>query len=448
MGAIPTNFYGHCPPRVSSINRRFRTLSQELTCFSPNYDGRTAIICSIIRILESNAVHNRRILSLSRRQVLRGLLATTAFGVTAKLGTGCSPSGAGGGEAAAGGEEIVIGFIYVGPRDDYGYNQAHAEGAAGISSIPGVRIVEEASVPETAAVQETMRSMIELDGAMALFPTSFGYFDPHILQLAAEFPEVQFLHAGGLYEEGVHPENVGSYFGYIDEAQYVAGIVAGHMTKSGKLGFVAAKPIPQVLRNINSFTKAARSVNPDITTQVIFTGDWALPVKEAEATNSMADQGIDVVTCHVDSPKVVIETAERRGMFTVGYHANQADLAPTGYLTGAEWDWTSIYTQYAQMFLEGKSLMNGEIDHLVRGGLADSFCKLSPYGAAVSEEAKTAADAARDQIIAGELVLYEGEIKDNTGTVRVAAGQKLEQKSVELESMDWLIEGVEGSVGS
>src|SRR6185503_17200766 len=115
------------------------------------------------------------------------------------------------------------------------------------------------------------------------------------------------------------------------EAQHLSGIVAGHMTKSKKLGFVAAKPIPQVLRNINAFTLGARTVKPDITTQVIFTGDWSLPVKEAEATNSMIDQGVDVVTCHVDSPKVVVETAARRGAFVTGYHASQAKLAPDKY---------------------------------------------------------------------------------------------------------------------
>ena len=398
-------------------------------------------------------MRNRRLLSLSRRQVIRGLLATGAFGLTAKFGTGCSPSGTPDADAASGGdtasgEELVIGFIYVGPKDDYGYNQAHAEGAATIVDLPGIRVVEEASVPETTAVQETMRSMIEIDGAKYLFPTSFGYFDPHILELAVEFPEVQFFHAGGLYQDGVHPDNVGSYFGYIDEAQYVAGIVAGHMSQTGKLGFVAAKPIPQVLRNINSFTMAARSVNPDITTQLIFTGDWAEPVKEAEATNSMADQGVDVVTCHVDSPKVVMETAERRGIFTSGYHANQADLAPTGYLTGAEWDWSSIYTQYAQQFLEGKNLMDGSIPHLVRGGLSDNFCKMSPYGPAVTDEAAAAADEAREKIVSGELLIYTGEIKDNTGSVRIAADEALEQKAVELETMDWLVEGVEGTVES
>ena len=395
----------------------------------------------------------RRFTRISRRQVVRGLMATTAFGVVTKFGTACSP--ATDGDAAtddaatgdAGGEELVVGFIYVGPKDDFGYNQAHAEGAAAmIANVPGIKLVEEASVPETTAVAEAMRSMIEIDGAKVLFPTSFGYFDPYILELAEEFPEVQFFHAGGLYQDGVHPENVGSYFGYIDEAQYVAGVVAGHMTQSGKLGFVAAKPIPQVLRNINAFTLGAKSVKPEITTQVIFTGDWAEPVKEAEATNSMADQGIDVVTCHVDSPKVVIETAERRGIFSSGYHANQGPLAPEGYLTGAEWDWSSIYTQLGEQFKAGETLMAGDIPHILRGGISGKFCKLSPYGPAVTDEAKAAADAALEQLIAGELVIYKGELKDNNGNVILTSDQEYKQEDIELEKMDYLIEGVEGSI--
>ena len=119
----------------------------------------------------------------------------------------------------------------------------------------------------------------------------------------------------GSTTEGKHPKNVGSYFGYIDEAEYVSGIVAGLTTKSSKLGFIAAKPIPQVLRNINSFTLGARRSTRRSTTTVIFTGDWSMPVKEAEAANSLIDQGVDVLTCHVDSPKVIVETAERRGVY-------------------------------------------------------------------------------------------------------------------------------------
>lgn len=338
---------------------------------------------------------------------------------------------------------FVVGFVYVGPKGDYGYNQAHAEGAAAVSAMPGVKVREEENVPETVAVQKTMESMVELDGASILFPTSFGYFDPHILKIADKYPKVSFLHCGGLYQEGKHPKNVGSYFGYIDEAQYVAGIVAGLTTKSNKLGFVAAKPIPQVLRNINSFTLGARSVNPKATTSVVFTGDWSLPVKEAEAANSMADQGVDVLTMHVDSPKVVVETAERRGIFVSGYHANQSTLAPKGYLTGAEWNWAKIYTDYVNWVKAGQSY-----PHLLRGGLKEGFVKLSPYGPAVSDTAKSSADAAKAKLMEGTLIIYSGPLKDNTGKVVIPAGTNRPQTDIELEKMNYLVEGVVGKIPS
>jgi basic membrane protein A len=223
---------------------------------------------------------------------------------------------------------LTVGVIYVGPRDDFGYNQAQAQAAAELKKMPGIKVVEEENVPETAAVQKTMTGMIAQDGATLLFPTSFGYFDPHMLAMAAKYPDVRFAHCGGMWTEGKHPKNTGSFFGYIDECQYLNGVVAGHMSKSGKIGFVAAKPIPQVLRNINAFTMGARSVKPGITCSVIFTGDWSMAVKEAEATNSLADQGVDVFTMHVDGPKVIVETAAKRGKMVCGYHASQAKLAP------------------------------------------------------------------------------------------------------------------------
>ncbi|PKO68525.1 MAG: BMP family ABC transporter substrate-binding protein, partial [Betaproteobacteria bacterium HGW-Betaproteobacteria-16] len=208
---------------------------------------------------------------------------------------------------------ITVGVIYVGPRDDYGYNQAHAEAAAMLKKMAGVKVVEEENVPETAAVQRSMAGMVAQDGAELVFPTSFGYFDPHVLAVAGKFEKARFAHCGGLWTEGKHPANTASFFGYIDECQYLNGVIAGHMSKSKKIGFIAAKPIPQVLRNINAFTMGARSVDPSITTNVIFTGDWSMPVKEAEATNSLADQGVDVFTMHVDGPKVIVETAAKRG---------------------------------------------------------------------------------------------------------------------------------------
>lgn len=395
---------------------------------------------------ESPRVSTRRYLHLSRRQVIRGLLATSAFGVTAKFGTGCSSLSGNKANAGKDGKPIIMGFIYVNPKDDYGYSQAHAEGRAGVAKLSGVKTVEQAKIPETTEVQEAMRNMIEQDRATVLFPTALGYFDPHIITLAKEYPEVQFFHCGGLYDQSKHPDNVGSYFGYIDEAQYIAGVIAAKTSKTGRLGFIAAKPIPQVLRNINSFTLGARSVKPDITTQVSFTGDWFLPAKEAEFTNSMADQKNDVIACHVNSPKVIIETAEKRGIFCTGIHTNQASLAPKGYLTGVEWNWTKVYSQYVEMILAGKTLMNGGIPHIISGGLKEEFWKLSSYSSAVSDEAKKAADEAMAQFKSGNLIIYKGGLKDNNGKVVIPSGQDLKPQDRELEKMNWLTEGVLGKI--
>src|SRR6202166_1510744 len=190
---------------------------------------------------------------ISRRHLLQGSAALT-------LGTAL-------GLRTAAAADTTIGFIYVGSRDDYGYNQAHAQGAAALKKMPGLKVVEEEKVAETDAVEKTMESMINLDGASLLFPTSFGYYSPHMIKVASKYPKLRFEHCGGLWTDK-DPKNAGSYFGYIDEAQYIAGIVAGHSTKTGKLGFVAAKPIPQVLRNINAFALGARSVKPEATVQV------------------------------------------------------------------------------------------------------------------------------------------------------------------------------------
>jgi basic membrane protein A len=351
-----------------------------------------------------------------------------------------TPAG-GAGDGNAGGDVLTVGFIYVGPKDDYGYNQAHAEGAREIAKLPGVKIREEEKVAETIDVEKTMESMINLDGATLLFPTSFGYFDPHILTEAVKFPNVTFLHCGGLYDETKHPKNVGSYFGYIDEAEYVSGIVAGMTTKTNKLGFVAAKPIPQVLRNINAFTLGARSVNPKVTTMVVFTGDWSMPVKEADAANSLVDQGADVLTAHVDSPKVIVELAERRGVYVTGYHASQAALAPKGYLTGAEWNWGKVYTQYVGLIRDKKPFA-----HLLRGGFKDGFVKMSDYGPAVSADTRAKADDAKAKLTDGSLVIFKGPLSDNAGKQVIAPGVSLVQTDISLEKMAYLVEGVKGAI--
>lgn len=362
---------------------------------------------------------------LSRRHLLQGS-AATALAATVP-------------GRAAFAADTVVGFVYVGSRDDYGYNQAHAVGAAALKKMAGIKVVEEEKVPETDAVEKTMESMINLDGATLLFPTSYGYFNPHVVKLAKKYAKVRFEHAGGLWTDK-EPKNVGSYFGYIDEAQHVAGIVAGHSSKTGKLGFVAAKPIPQVLRNINAFLLGARLANPNATLQVIFTGDWSMPVKEAQAANSLVDVGVDVITCHVDGPKTVMENAARRGAMVSSYHISAAPLAPEAHLTGAEWNWEVLYPRFVQMQVKGETIPN-----FYRGGLKESLVKVAPYGPKVSEAARKQADEVKAKLIAGTYTIYKGPLKDNKGNTVIAAGVERGQTDPELEKMNYLVEGVIGA---
>ncbi len=371
-----------------------------------------------------------KLLSMNRRNFLQ----VSAAGLAASALPGLTPG------TALAQTALTVGFIYVGPKDDYGYNQAHAEGAAVIKAMPGVTLVEEENVPETVDVQKTMESMINLDGASLVFPTSFGYFDPHMLAMAAKYLDTQFRHCGGLWQEGKHPANTGSYFGYIHQGQYLNGVAAGNATKSKKIGFVAAKPIPQVVQNVNAFLLGARSVDPTITCQVIFTGEWSLAIKEAEATNALVDQGVDVITCHVDSPKVVVETAAGRGAFVCGYHADQSPLAPEKYLTGAEWAWGNVYTDFIKKAQAGEKLGN-----FVRGGLKDGFVKMSPLGPGVSEKGRKMFDATLAEAMTGKLSVFKGPLKDNKGNAVIAADKAYAEDAIDLESMAYLVEGVVGS---
>ena len=165
------------------------------------------------------------------------------------------------------------------------------------------------------------------------------------------------------------------------------------------------------------------------------------PVKEAEAVNSMVDQGVDVITCHVDSPKVIVETAEKRGIFSCGYHANQAALAPKGYLTGAEWNWLTVYTAHVKDAMEGKPFRN-----FVRGGLKEGFVKMSAYGKAVPDAAKKKADGIKAQMMKGDYVIFKGPLKDNTGKEIIPSGKAFVQTDPVLEQMNYLVDGVIGKV--
>jgi basic membrane protein A and related proteins len=362
----------------------------------------------------------------------RGLLKTAAFGVAgASLDLGLL-------RRASAAADLTVGVVYVGARDDFGWNQAHAVAIKSLKEVPGVKVVEEENVPETDAVSKSMESMINLDGAGLILATSFGYYKPFVLDLAKKYPDVQFRHAAPLWNKAADPKNAGSYFGYLNQAHYVDGVAAGLCTKTNKIGFVAAKPIASVLSNINSVLLGARSVNPKATVRVIFTGDWSMPVREAESANALVDAGCDVITCHVDGPKVVIETAEKRGVMSCGHNASQAPLAPKGFITGAEYKWITIYKGYASDLAEGKQLPN-----FLVGGYEVDYVQNTPFGAAATEPAKKAALAA----IAGlkaKKPIYVGPLKDNK-TGKVVIDKTYDNLDPYLDKMDYLLEGVIGS---
>ena len=332
----------------------------------------------------------------------------------------------------------TVGFIYVGPRDDFGWNQAHAVAAKALKATGGINVVEEENVAETDAVAKSMESMIKLDGATLIFPTSFGYFDPFMIDMAKKYPNIEFRHPTSLWNKDKHPANAGGYFCYLDQGHYVNGIAAGLTTRSNKIGFIAAKPIALVLRNVNAFTLGVKKVNPAAEVRLLITGDWSLPVREAESANALIDAGCDVIACHVDSPKVVVERAEARGVKTCGHNADQSALAPKGFITGAELNWGTVYTAYAALIAKGEKLPN-----VNEGGYDKNMVKSTAFGAGAGEAARKAALAAIEELKAGKPI-FVGPLKDNKGNVVIDKPLGLYDGS--LWGTNYLLEGVIGSI--
>ena len=331
-----------------------------------------------------------------------------------------------------------VGFIYVGPKDDYGYNYEHDRGRQAVqAALKDVEVMTAENIPETAEVERVMEQMIQR-GAKLVFPTSYGYLDP-ALNVARRHPDVALLHAGGFK----HSPNLGTYWYYIYNPMYLSGVAAGKMTKKNVIGFVAAHPIPQTLQNINALTSGARSVNPQITTHVIYTGEWCNPGKGAEAGNTLIELGADVISQHQDCPRPVVETAAKRGVLSVGYHS--ADLRKfneKGWVTGAAWNWGPLYVQMT------KDVMDGKRDKWVakhtRGGLESGFVDLAPFGASVPKDVQQLVMAKRQEIAEGRFVVFQGPQVDNRGQTRLKAGAKPTFDFI--EQMNWYTEGVVGEV--
>jgi len=338
---------------------------------------------------------------------------------------------------ASAAKSITVGVIYVGPRQDFGWNQSHWDAARKIAKMDGVKVVEQENVPETAEVEKVMKSMIQLDGAKVIMATSFVYWKS-VKKMAVEYPDVLFTHIGAIWKPG-DPKNVIGYRGYTEEPHYLCGIAAGRMSKTGKIGFIGSKPLYFIYNNCNGFILGARSVNPSLTCNVVLTGSWNDPVKEAETTNGLIDQGCDVIIANVDSSKVSIEIAERRGVYTCGYHSDLSSLAPKGFLTGAEWNWASA-ADFVEAWRTG-----GKYPNLLRGGFKRNMVKLSPFGKAVPQAVRDEVLKAKQGFINDSLNIYEGPLKDNKGNVILKAGEVIDNEDTKFKlGVRFFVEGAVG----
>ena len=247
------------------------------------------------------------------------------------------------GGAAPGKGATTVGFIFVGPKDDFGYNQAAYEGSQAVAKAhPDLKVLTAENVPEDDNATRVMEKMIS-GGATIIFATSYGHLDA-ALKVAAAHPDVVVVQQGNFIKDAIAP-NVGTYFGTVFEPVFLAGMAAGKATTTNKLGYVYAFPIPQTIANINAFELGAKLVNPKAETYVVNTSNWCDPAKQAEAASSLFAQGIDVITQHQDCTATITKAAEDAGKMVVGYHADASALAPKGWVTGSEWAWADLYNK-------------------------------------------------------------------------------------------------------
>ncbi len=314
---------------------------------------------------------------------------------------------------AAAADNLIVGAIYVGSVNDYGYNRSMHDGLMAMkAAIPGVTVLEAENVPESAEAERVMEGMIQ-QGAKLIFATSFGH-QQFAFNLAQKHPDVDFEHAGGWMQAA----NFGNFFGATQAAWYPMGVAAGKMTKTNTLGFVAGVPIGYVIGNINAFALGARSVNPKVEVRVVATGSWSDKAKEAAATGALIDQGADVIAMHVDSPATVIQVAASRGVYSIGFQSIEARaLAPKGWITGLGFTWGPFMTATA------KSVIDGAFKPaMVREGLGEGMIAIAPFGPAVPEETQALVTAAADKVGKG-FNPFTGPITDNTGVVRIKDGE-------------------------
>lgn len=335
--------------------------------------------------------------------------------------------------AAQAKKPLKVAFVYIGPPGDLGWTYEHDRGRLAAEKKFGnlieTKYIE--NVPEGPDAERVIRQYAAA-GFDLIFTTSFGYMDP-TFAVAQEFPNVRFEHCSG-YKTAA---NMATYFGRIEEARYLTGIIAGRMTKSNTIGYVAAFPIPEVVRGINGFTLGVRSVNPKAQVKVVWTNTWYDPVKEREAAVALLDSGADIIAQHQDTTEPQ-KAAQERGKLSIGYDSDMGKFVGDSVLASAVWEWSTYYIDTIQKVLDGKWTT-----HQYWGGLKEGVAKISSISSKVPASVKAEVDAAQKKILGGWSI-FTGPLKDNTGKTVYTAGQVVpDEKQL---GMDWFVEGVVGKV--
>lgn len=333
----------------------------------------------------------------------------------------------------ADGHGMKVGFIYVGPTGDHGWTYRHDIGRQSLESALGVETTYVESVPEGADAERVIRQLAT-SGHKLIFTTSFGYMNP-TNKVAKEFPDVKFEHATGYKRES---DNVSTYSARFYEGRAVIGTIAGHMTRTGVIGYIASFPIPEVIRGINSFTLAMRKVNPDAMVRVVWVNTWYDPGKEGDAAKALIDQGADIIAQHTDSP-AALQVAEDRGVFAFGQASDMSKFAPNAHLTSIVNNWDPYYIERT------KAAMGGTWESVdTWNGIREGMVSFSPYGDAVPADVRAAADAVKEGIAGGSIHPFDGPFNNQAGEQVIGSGERLGDG--DLLGMNYYVEGVEGDL--
>ena len=331
-------------------------------------------------------------------------------------------------------DPLKVGFVYIGPVGEAGWTFSHDAGRRAIERKFGARVktsfVE--GVKEGAEAERVIRNLAR-QGHQLVFATSSAYGNA-MARVAREFPKVRFEHATGEKTAS----NLAVYDARTYEGAYLAGLVAGRLTRSGKLGVVASIPIPEVIRNINAFTLGARQSNPDVSTRVAWVNKWFDPGKEREAALSLIDQGADVLMQNTDSPAVV-QAASEQGVYAFGRDSDMTRFGPRAHLAAASIDWGVYYTRAVGDMLEGR-WKAGDTWWGVKEGMID----LTHLNAVLPEDVRGLVATRKAEIVAGTASVFSGPILDQKGVERLPGGKAFDDRA--LRTMKWYVQGVEGNV--